>query len=171
MNSDDLKKLLLNELSRETKLLAVNVAANSPNLIEQLWVWLTMEHDPLRWRACWIFEEICMQHSNIKKQYLKKIALRYPTLTHGPSQRMLGKILAFSEVSEKQESEVLNTAFHWLQDPHVPIAARVHAMQIAFNLTKKYPDLKQELQSILQHHYDTGSKGFKNRAQKILAKL
>ena len=171
MDPEQLKEILLNNLSKETKKWAANICVKQPPILEQVWLWLKTADDPLKWRACWIFEEVCIQHNHIKYQYLEKVAKLYTKTSHESLQRMLGKILTSTNVPDDYESIILNTAFERFQDPQKAIAVRVHAMQIAFNLVKKYPDLKNELKSTIQHYYDTGSRGFKSRAGKLLAQL
>ncbi len=168
---ETLKEILIGDVSADVKQTALNFVGMNPDRIDVLWQWLNFENDPLKWRACWVFEEICIKHQEVKDNYIHKIATLYPKLEHKPLRRMLGHILAETIIPEKYESDVLNTAFNWLQDPAQPIAVRVHAMQIVYNLSMKYPELQQELQATLHHLYDTGSAGFRNRAGKILAKI
>lgn len=171
ISKSELREIIVSELSLNWKLFIVELAQKNPEIVAQLWHWVTTAKDPLCWRSGWIFEEICVQDITVRNQYLPLIAELYPKLTNQSLKRMLGKILTISEIPEANESNILDAAFRWLHDPDEPPAVRVHAMQIAFNLTKKYPELKNELKATLEHLYDTGSKGFKNRSAKLLSKL
>ncbi len=168
---ETLKEILIGDVSADVKKAALDFTGINTERIDVLWQWLNYESDPLKWRACWIFESVCLSQPEVLNQYINKIAELYPKLTHKPSRRMLGHILSETEIPEKFESDILNAAFDWLNDPDEPIAVRVHAMQIVFNLSIKYPELQQELKATLHHLYDTGSAGFRNRAGKILAKI
>jgi len=44
-------------------------------------------------------------------------------------------------------------------------------MQIIFNLSKTYPEIKPEFALIIQEEMPRNSTGFKNRGSKILKKL
>ena len=66
MAPEQLKEILLNNLSKETKKLAANICVKESAMLEQIWLWINTADDPLKWRACWIFEEVCIQNKNIK---------------------------------------------------------------------------------------------------------
>lgn len=166
-----LADILLTNLSRNTKTLAVQFVGNNSVKISVLWEWLSTAKDPLKWRSAWVFEEICLTQPSVLSFYLREIAGVFPKLEHVPSRRMLGHLLAESVIPEEFEGEVLDAALKWLQDPEQPIAVRVQCMSIVYNLSKKYPELQQELKAILLYWYNTGSAGFKNRASKILARI
>lgn len=168
---DSLEDLLINNLSKNTKLMAVQHAAIDLSRIDQLWKWLNNASDPLRWRACWVFEELCLKHRHILDNYVLRIAELYPKLTHDSLRRMLGHLLTETHIPEDHETKILDAAYAWMLDPTRPAAVRIHAMQLVFNLTKKYPELQNEFRSAIEHLYDTGSKGFKNRAGKLLKRL
>ena len=67
--------------------------------------------------------------------------------------------------------DLLEHLFPLLEDPQTPIAIRVHAMQILYNISNIEPDLKRELLLVIQVHANTGGPGFANRAGKLIPKL
>lgn len=79
--------------------------------------------------------------------------------------------LTFLSIPEDEQGEWLDLCFGYLQDPKQPVAIRVHAMQVAFNLSQPYPELQQELHMIITAHVSEGSAGFKSRAKKLLKNL
>lgn len=168
MTNEDLQDLIINNLSRATKTIAVDYMLIHPEKMDVLWNWLNNATEPLKWRSAWIFEEACLKDRDLLIKYLVPIAQLFPHLKHIPLRRMLGHILSESVIPDKFESDILDAAFVWLQDPNMPAAVRVHCMTIVFNLSKKYPELQQELKEVLQYYYDTGSAGFRNRAGKII---
>jgi len=167
----DLKDLIINNLSRTTKTMAVNYVIENPEKLDLLWDWLNNAQDPLKWRSAWVFEEACILNQELLQKYKDRIARLFPKLEHVPLRRMLGNIISKMEIPEAYESDILDAALTWLQDPKMPAAVRVHCMTIVFNLSKKYPELQQELKEILHYNFDTGSAGFRNRAGKILKKI
>ncbi|MDA3867153.1 MAG: hypothetical protein PF489_10475 [Salinivirgaceae bacterium] len=166
-----IREILTDRASKTTKSLVVTLGLNDRRCTEQLWQWALYEEDPLKWRAAWVFEEVCLKDSDITKIYIDQIAEIYPKLNHTGLRRMFGHILAEKTIPVASEPEILNAAFLWLQDRNQPAAVRVHCMQIIFNLSEKYLEIKQELKATLEHEYATGSPGFQNRSGKILALL
>jgi hypothetical protein len=173
MNRQDkeLQDLIVNNLSRTTKTMAVDYVVANPEKMDLLWNWLNNAKDPLKWRSAWVFEEACLLHRNLLEKFKLPVAQLYPTLKHVPLRRMIGHLVSEIDIPEDFESDILEVALSWLQDPNQPAAVRVHCMTIVYNLSKKYPELQQELKEILHYCYDMGSAGFRNRAGKILKKI
>lgn len=67
--------------------------------------------------------------------------------------------------------EVAEVGFDLLNDPKRPAAIRVHAMSTLLNIVKQVPELKQELQLVVEAHLPFGSAGFQSRGKKVLAAL
>ncbi|MFO7864692.1 MAG: hypothetical protein R6U85_11865 [Salinivirgaceae bacterium] len=168
---DHIREILTDRASKTTKSFVVAFGLNNAECTKQLWEWAIYEKDPLKWRAAWVFEEICLKNSTVTEIYIDRIAKIYPKLNHTGLRRMFGHILTENTIPPARESEILNAAFLWLQDRSQPAAIRVNCMQLVFNLSEKYPELKQELKATLEHEYATGSPGFQNRSGKILARI
>lgn len=167
----DLQDLIINNLSRTTKTMVVSYMLENPDKMDLLWDWLCYAKDPLKWRSAWIFEEACLMDCALLQKYTIPVCQLFPTLKHVPLRRMIGHLISEMKIPEKYDSAILDVALTWLQDPKMPAAVRVHCMTIVYNLSKKYPELQQELKEILHFGYDTGSAGFRNRAGKILKKI
>jgi hypothetical protein len=52
-----------------------------------------------------------------------------------------------------------------------PVAVKVHAMQIAFNHVLIYPDLRDELETIIRDQMDHNTAGFYVRGKMILKQM
>jgi hypothetical protein len=57
-----------------------------------------------------------------------------------------------------------------VDDPEQPIAVRVFAMTGAARAAEGHPELARELALVISKYIQTGSAGFKSRAQKVLNK-
>jgi hypothetical protein len=126
----ELKNLIVNNLSRTSKTMAVNYIQDYPEKLDLLWEWLSNEQDPLKWRSAWVFEETCILNPNLLEKYKDRIAELFPKLEHIPLRRMLGNILSKMEIPEAYESDILDAALTWLQDPEMHAAVRVPALEI-----------------------------------------
>ena len=83
------------------------------------------------------------------------------------SVRILEKIM----IPEAFHGEVMDTCFGFVESPQTPIAIKAFALTTLFNLSKIYPEIKQELTLIIENQIDKGSPAFKSRAKKILQQL
>ncbi|WP_186753843.1 hypothetical protein [Echinicola salinicaeni] len=115
----------------------------------------------------------------IIEQYPKLLSPYFPEIIgllkrddiHDAVKRNIFRMLQSQKVPGKYEGEVLDLAFSFLVDRKQAIAIRVFAMQVVFNLSAKYPEIRADLKMVLEDMLPYGSPGFKNRAKKILSKL
>jgi hypothetical protein len=81
------------------------------------------------------------------------------------------RILQDVKIPENLHGILANICFQYLQNPSEAIAIKVFSMTIIHNLTKEYPELKEELKFILEEQLPFQSAGFRSRAGKILKDL
>jgi hypothetical protein len=112
------------------------------------------------------FPEIFNRHQHIIIPGLQKV-------TEEGVIRGLLKIAADCPValSRKNRGILLALCFDWLNDVSRPVAIRVHAMQVLYNMAVHEKGIREELACILEEGYADGTAGFRSRADKILKKL
>lgn len=83
--------------------------------------------------------------------------------------RNVVRVLQYVEIPEHLQGEVMNTCFDLLADPNETVAVRVFSMTVLDNLSKNYPEIRQELTTIIEDQLEQGcTAGFRSRAKKIL---
>jgi hypothetical protein len=90
---------------------------------------------------------------------------------HDAIKRNTLRILQTVAIPENMHGIATERCFGYLTAQYEPIAIKVFAMTIVYNLTKIYPELVPELQFILIEQLPFQSAGFKSRANKILVQL
>jgi hypothetical protein len=101
--------------------------------------------------------------------YLEKLILNLQNDgLHDAIKRNTVRVLQDVEIPEKLHGTVADICFKYLQNPSEAIAIKVFSMTIIHNLTKDYPELKEELKFILEEQMPFQSAGFWSRAGKIL---
>lgn len=90
---------------------------------------------------------------------------------HPAIPRAIWRTFTLLDIPEDWHGETLELAYQYLQDPQCPIASRVHAMQVAYDISLKYPELKPELAMVIEAHLPDSSAGFRSRGKKLLASL
>jgi hypothetical protein len=83
------------------------------------------------------------------------------------SLRMLQEV----EIPEEFHGEIMNACFAFIEDPATPVAIKAFSLTILYNLSEQYPEIKSELQLIIEERLATETAAFKARARKILGKL
>jgi hypothetical protein len=114
--------------------------------------------------------------SDIAKKYPHLLFRYYPILIELLNQqnkpdainRNILRALQFVEIPEEHEGPILDVSFKLLNSSSEPVAVKAFSMTVIYNLTKKYPDIKPELQASIETLLPNGSMGIKSRGNKIL---
>jgi hypothetical protein len=72
------------------------------------------------------------------------------------------------EIPEEYHADVMNACFGFIEKPSTPVAIKAFSLTTLGNLSKYYPEIKQELKLIIEDRIDTETAAFKSRAKKIL---
>ncbi len=81
------------------------------------------------------------------------------------------KYWSIAGIPKENTAEAINLLFSWLNAGDTNVSTKTHAMQNLYNLSKEYPDLKNELVSCIENKMDKTSISFRTRAVKILEEL
>jgi hypothetical protein len=84
------------------------------------------------------------------KHQKELLALLRRTDVHAAVHRNVIRVFHFLKVDEKLEAELLDICFHFLNVRETPIAVKHWAIHIILILSKKYPDLINELKAIIK---------------------
>jgi hypothetical protein len=104
--------------------------------------------------------------------YLEKLILNLQNNNlKDATKRNTVRVLQDVKILENLHGVLANICFQYLQNPSEAIAIKVFSITIIYNLTKDYPELKEELKFILEEQMPFQSAGFRSRAGKILKNL
>jgi len=74
-------------------------------------------------------------------------------------------------VPPENEGKAIDLLFKWLLATDTNVSIKSRSLSVLFRLTKKYPELKNELKLSLEDQMDKHSKEFKKKAVKIITEL
>ena len=74
-------------------------------------------------------------------------------------------------VPVEKEAEYIDCLFKWLNSSESNMTTKSRSLFVLFELTKKYPDMCNELKLVIHEQRDRNTVDFKKRANKILAQL
>lgn len=123
-------------------------------------------------RAAWLFSTITDKNRQLALPYLRAVYNRMmqPEMHVAVKRAVLG-CLQHVPIPEELEADLMNTTFDWLADPKETVAVRCHSMTILHNLSKRYPELRQELIAIIEDELEhQPTPGFVSRAKQVLGK-
>jgi len=166
----DIKQNILNIGSGELKVWASAVSKDE-KLFNQLFQFVFSGERRVAWRSCWIIDTASEETPVLLADKLTEIITGMISTGDGSLKRHFTRMLCRYQIPEEYLGAVVNRCFDLLA-PQEPVAVRVYAMQLLFNIAHQMPDLKGELISVIEHLTEEGgTAGFNNRAAKLLRQL
>jgi len=125
----------------------------------------------LAWRSCWIIDIVSEERPELLIDKLSSIIKGFLYTEDRSLKRHFTRILCRYQIPEEYQGSIVNRSFELLA-PSEPIAVRVFALQLLFNISLVVTELKRELITVIESLMDEGaSRGFINRSEKLLRKL
>ncbi len=150
-----------------------SIIMQKPELIDETFELALTGPERPAWHAAWILDGITDEKPQLASPYISRIVRSLDGLKTDGQKRHLIKLVIKLPLPEDEVllGMLCKTGFDWLENTCLPVSIRVHAMQLLFELSKKYPEIKQELHDLIIMQIDEASAGFKSRAMKILPHL
>ena len=156
----------------ENLYLVVQTIEDHPEHVDLLFKIGLDESEPEHWRAIWMIDKIHEKHPEMVIKHLPEmISFVYTTRNSGKKRHLL-KLISLHYIEESDLAQLLNFCLNLFTNPAEPVAIRVHAMQILFNIAEKEPEFSGELIDLIENEIEFhGSGGIKSRGRKLLKKL
>ncbi len=122
---------------------------------------------PACWRAAWVMDHLSELHPTLPENHIDQLWKNIPDQADGVKRSIL-RMLCRYEIPKEQQGVATDLCLDWLVKESVPVAIKVYCMEILLNITREYPDLKEEFIAILEDQMPHNSAGFKARAVKII---
>lgn len=122
-------------------------------------------------RAAAVVNEVCEKRPDFLMPYYERIILNLRNDIHDAVKRNTVRLLQFHHIPEDLLGEAADICFEQLQSTKEPIAIKVFSMTVLFNIVKRVPELKSELEYMIEEQMPYGSAGFVSRGRKILKAL
>jgi hypothetical protein len=112
------------------------------------------DHQDRNWRAVWMIDRIHEKHPELILPFLPVMTDFLMTTQNAGKKRHLLKLISLHDIPEEKIAILLNYCLKVFTTAAEPIAVRVHAMQILFNIAKKEPDFTGELIDLIEHEIE-----------------
>lgn len=167
----NLTKLLLAGHSRSQTNKVVNYIGADPQRFKELVTLFLSSEYRIAQRASWPLGFCAEEHPELIRPYLGKLVDNLENPIHDAVKRNTIRIFQFIEIPEKIMGKLADLCFGYLSTPSEPIAVRVFSMTVLLNITKKQPELKNELKILIEDQLPYASAGFLSRARKVMKEL
>ncbi|MBI5857371.1 MAG: hypothetical protein HZB42_06945 [Sphingobacteriales bacterium] len=123
-------------------------------------------------RAGWPLSYIAIACPQLIQMHFGKLIsnLRKPDL-HDAVKRNTLRLLQDVSIPEKFHGEIMNVCFDYIISPAEKPAVKAFSLTILQHLSRQYPDIRQELKTIIEDRWDFETAAFKSRARKILTEF
>lgn len=167
----DFRTLLTNFPSGAEKDLFIQEVLNSVSEFGTLLELALYEKDPLAWRAAWVLDGSDEQSPGLASDYIPGIIHRLPGIESTGTLRCLLRLLCRYDIREEDQGILIDLCFSYLVSELYPVAVKVHAMQIIYHHVLIYPELKEELITVIGDQLNHNTIGFKTRGMRLLKEM
>jgi len=167
------EELLKQQIHFKKHALAITeFALSSDENIKELMACFLSKDIRVAQRAAWSVNWAAQKRPDIIEPYMGVLVSQLnKTDVHDAVIRNSLRILEELTIPEEFHGEVMNACFTFLQKRETAIAIKAFALTVLFNLSKIYPDIKNELRFIIEENIDYETAAYKSRGKKILARL
>jgi hypothetical protein len=169
MTVSDLQKIIN---SWENLMLTIDYISEHPEHIDMLMAIAMNDTVKDSWRASWIVSKIYEKNPGQLEGYIGQIIDFLQKTDNASKKREFLKLISYYPVPKEKIALMLEYGIRHFTSACEPIAVRVHAMQILFNISESEPELKPELIQLIEQEMEYHpSAGIKSRGNKLLRKL
>jgi hypothetical protein len=169
MTESDLETMIQ---SWENLALMVRHISDHPEYLDLLFEKTRDDSMPENWRAAWMIDKIHEKHPELVKKYIPEITAFAMTTKNTGKKRHLIKLISLNEIEEDNMGRLLNFCLDVFTNAAEPVAVRVHAMQVLYNIATKEPAFSGELIELIENEIELhNSPGLSSRGKKLLVKL
>lgn len=165
----DLRKEILKEHSKaQCSKIVKWVGADQKRFDELFRLFMNDEYRVVQ-RAAWPVSYCVGDHPTFINKHWKQLIkyLQNPGV-HVAVRRNGVRLMQDIAIPEKYHGEIMDICFRFLESPKEALAVKVFSMTVLHNLSKQYPEIRNELIMIIEEQLPDQTAGFKSRAKKIL---
>ncbi len=168
----DFYALLSADSLRATADIAIEAVGNRADFFAEVLKIALTEKPPINWRAARVLYICAEKNSELLAPHADNLAEALPTFTNDGMKRGIALALSYvvMQLSDDKILMLVKTGFEWMLSEE-KIAVKYNVAKLLFEISKRVPDLKGELQAVIEFCISTGE--FRNNGDiaKILKKI
>ena len=168
----DLRATILAEHSKaQTNKIIKWIGSDQKRFDELFKLFLNDEYRVVQ-RAAWPLSYCVINHPELIRKHFSKLVKNLGKPNIGDSvKRNTVRLLQHIAIPEEFHGEIMSICFNYISDPQEKVAIKAFSLSILQNLCRQYPEIRQELKTIIEDRWDYETVAFRSRAKKILKEL
>jgi len=164
-----LRETILKEHSKANCNRIVKWVGNDQKRFDELFdLFLNDEYRVVQ-RAAWPVSYCVEDHPAFIKKHLAKLLKNLNKKgIHDSVKRNSVRLLQHVDIPEKFHGRVMDICFQYVSSPTEAVAIKAFSLVILHKLSKKYPEIKNELKLVIEERMDYETAAFKTHAKRIL---
>lgn len=168
----NLREAILAEHSKAQTNKIINWVGDSQKRFDELFSLFLHDENRVVQRAGWPLSYIAIAYPKlIVKHFSELLKNLHKSRLHSAVKRNTVRMLQEITIPQRFHGDVMNLCFDYISSPDEAVAVKAFSLTILQNLSKQYPDIKQELKTIIENRWDFETAAFHSRARKILKEL
>lgn len=164
----DLKATILEEHSKAQCNKIVRYIGNNKERFAELMKLFFKGEYRVTQRAAWPMSYCVKKHPALIEPYYKALLDNLENADlHDSIRRNTVRLLQYVKVPEKFHVRVMTICFNFIQDNETAVAVKAFSLTVLHNLSKQYPEILQELKTIVEERWEYETAAFRSRAKKI----
>jgi hypothetical protein len=165
----DLRATILAEHSKANCNKIVRWVGSSQKRFDELFDLFLNSEYRINQRAAWPLSYCVADYPQfIEKHFSKLIKNLHKAGIHDSVKRNTVRLLQHIEIPKKFHGEIMDICFHYLSSPDEPVAVKAFSLTVLHNLSKQYPQIKNEMKLIIEERWEHETAAFHSRAKKFL---
>lgn len=167
----NIKTTLLEKHSKENTLKIATYIEEHPDRFAELMEFFFSNEHQVAQRGAWAVSYCVDRNPSLITPYLAAIIDNLPNKVHVAVKRNTLRILQHVDIPEDLIGKAADFCFKCLENPKEAVALRIFSMTVLYNICLKEPELKNDLQLLIEEFMPHGTAGFKSRGRKVLKQL
>ena len=169
MTKEELIEIIV---SWENLPLIIHGFKNNPKNFSVLAQVAMQSNHPKSWRAAWLMDKIHEKNPDLVSPFIPDMIQKIKTKNNEGKKRHFLKLISINNIPAEHQGFLFDYCLKAFTSAKEPLAVRVHAMQILYNISENEPELKNEILTVIEDEMENhSSAGIISRGRKLAWKL
>lgn len=168
----DIRDALLKEHSKlQCSKIVRYIGSDKRKFAELMKVFFEGEYRVIQ-RASWPLSYCIQENPALIQPYWSRLCemLQRPGI-HNAVVRNILRLLQYINIPKRYHGRIMTICFDYIAEENIPAAVKAFSLTVLDNLSQSYPEIRSELQLVIEERLDRETPAFKSRAKKILGRV